>query len=161
MSILTIGYIGLYNLFPLPLIIPPVILLFQLKTMSIGDLGPKRIINKQNLFLGVVLTAFTLTLSAIVLPNGVTAQGELALKSVFVEDGMWHVAIINNLSKAIPPENPLLSGERLVGYNYFADVYISTIYKLTRIDILILYFRLIGPFLALLSAASLFFVFIK
>lgn len=56
-------------------------------------------------------------------------------------DGVWHIALINQLLKSAPPQNPIFAGIDLKNYHYFYDLLIAVTSYITRIDILDLVFR--------------------
>lgn len=155
---LCVGYTNYYYLLPWIVLIPFIFLFFQLKSFSFGRFSIKKLFSRSNMLVISAIVVCVLVQSLIVFPNGVKSDGSLNIKGVFTEDAMWHVAIINNLSKSIPPQNPVFAGEKLNNYNYFSDIYISAIQKFTNIETLVLYFKLIGPFLAFLCAATLYFL---
>ncbi len=157
-SALFLGYTNNYSLLPLLITIPPLLFIFRLKKNSLRQFSPKKILHRPDLIVVSAIILCVLIQSIIVFPNGVRPDGSLRLKGVFTEDGSWHIAIINNIKKSIPPENPVFASEKLVNYNYFSDIYIATIQRFTGIDTLILYFKLIGPFLALICASTLYFL---
>lgn len=158
LSVLTLGYTNHYNLLPLFIFIPPILLFFQLKKIQFRQIRIRKLLSKSDLVVIFAIILCVLVQSIIVFPNGVKADGSLRVKGVFTEDAMWHIAIINNIKKSIPPDNPVFAGEKLVNYNYFSDIYITVIHKFTNIEIIVLYFKLVGPFLALICALSLYFV---
>lgn len=45
-------------------------------------------------------------------------------------DGVWHEALVAQLGKHIPPQNPGFAGEILTNYHYFYDLLVSLIGKL-------------------------------
>lgn len=155
---LILGYTNNYELLPLLVLISPVLLLIQIRKISWQGIDIRKFINKSDIIVVFSILICVLIQSIIVFPNGINSDGFLRLKGVFTEDGMWHIALINNLIKSIPPENPVYYGEKLLNYNYFSDIYIAVIHKFTSIEILTLYFKLIGPFLAFLCASLLYFV---
>ena len=59
--------------------------------------------------------------SGVVYDYGVGYFGPLA------RDGVWHEALIAQLSKAIPPGNPGFAGEALTNYHYYYDLLVSLI----------------------------------
>ncbi len=56
-------------------------------------------------------------------------------------DGVWHISLINQLVKQVPPENPIYSGLILKNYHYFYDLLIAGANYLTAISIPDLLFR--------------------
>lgn len=64
-------------------------------------------------------------------------------------DGVWHIALINNLSR-MSLENPVLSGEIVKNYHIGFDLMLALINQLTKIPINYLYFQIFPPIAALL-----------
>lgn len=64
-------------------------------------------------------------------------------------DGVWHIALINNLSR-FSMENPVLSGEIVKNYHVGFDLLLALINQLTKIPINYLYFQIFPPIAALL-----------
>lgn len=153
-----LGYTNNYSFLPLIIIFPPILLLFQLRGISLGKISFNGIFSRDNIIVVLVISACVLVQSAIVFPNGIRPNGELRMKDVFVSDATWQIAMINNLQKSIPPENPIFAGEKLSNYHYFMAIFTGTVQKFTNIEILSLYFKLIGPFLIFLFATSLYFM---
>lgn len=56
-------------------------------------------------------------------------------------DGIWHQALINQLIRQVPPENPGFSGSLLSNYHYFYDLLVAATYNLSTVPILDLLYR--------------------
>ncbi|KKQ18489.1 MAG: hypothetical protein US31_C0004G0051 [Berkelbacteria bacterium GW2011_GWA1_36_9] len=56
-------------------------------------------------------------------------------------DGIWHQALIAQLIKGVPPENPGFAGVALSNYHYFFDLLTAATYKLTQIPVADLLYR--------------------
>ncbi len=56
-------------------------------------------------------------------------------------DGVWHIALIEQLLKNVPPQNPIFAGTTLKNYHYFYDLLVAGSSFITRIDVLDLVFR--------------------
>lgn len=56
-------------------------------------------------------------------------------------DGIWHISLINQLTKAVPPPNPIFAGEVLKNYHYFYDLLVAATNYVSGIPILDLVFR--------------------
>lgn len=65
-------------------------------------------------------------------------------------DGLWHIALPNQLLKSLPPENPVLAGEILRDYHYFYDLILAYTHYLSGIEISDLLFRFYPLFFSLL-----------
>lgn len=56
-------------------------------------------------------------------------------------DGVWHLALINQLMKSIPVENPIYSGTVLKNYHFFYDLLVAATSYLSRLPVSDLVFR--------------------
>ncbi|MBI2599376.1 hypothetical protein HYW43_00465 [Candidatus Daviesbacteria bacterium] len=56
-------------------------------------------------------------------------------------DGVWHISLINQLLKSVPPENPIFSGEILKNYHFFYDLLVAATAYLVSIPVIDLVFR--------------------
>ena len=56
-------------------------------------------------------------------------------------DGVWHVSLINQLIKSVPPQNPILGGEVLKNYHYFYDLLVAATSYILDIGVSDLVFR--------------------
>ncbi len=56
-------------------------------------------------------------------------------------DGVWHIALINQLLKSIPPVDPIFSGPVLYNYHYFYDLLVAATAYIIKSDVLSLVFR--------------------
>lgn len=56
-------------------------------------------------------------------------------------DGVWHIALINQLLKSVPPENPIFAQNLLKNYHYLYDLLVAATSYVTKIDALDLVFR--------------------
>ncbi len=65
-------------------------------------------------------------------------------------DAIWHLSVINQIKKAIPPLNPVFSGTKLSNYHWGFDLFAALLSKLTGLSSLDVYFRILPPLIALL-----------
>lgn len=77
-------------------------------------------------------------------PNGLVVHGAWA------SDGLWHVALVNELAHTFPPEHPGLAGIRLTGYHFFYDLILSEFNRLWGLSSIHLVFHLFPPLVALM-----------
>lgn len=56
-------------------------------------------------------------------------------------DGVWHQALINQLIKSIPPQNPAFAGQALSNYHYFYDLLVAATAQFSQIPIPDLLYR--------------------
>lgn len=97
------------------------------------------------ILLGSVVMSFIMWTSA-----QYTKDGSLLFYAVNAYDGIWHISLIENLTKHFPPTHPGLSDISLRGYNFFYDLLIANIHKLYPIPIVDLVFHYMPFALSLL-----------
>jgi hypothetical protein len=56
-------------------------------------------------------------------------------------DGVWHLALINQLLNQSPPQNPILSGKLLQNYHYLYDLLVAVVSQFTGVFPVDLLFR--------------------
>ncbi len=56
-------------------------------------------------------------------------------------DGIWHIALVNQLIKSVPPENPIYSAVVLKNYHFFYDLFIAATNYFSKIPVGDLIFR--------------------
>jgi hypothetical protein len=61
-------------------------------------------------------------------------------------DAIWHLAVIDQTKKALPPQNPIFSGVRLTDYHWGFDFLAGLLSLSTGLNIQTIYFKLL-PFL--------------
>lgn len=88
------------------------------------------------LLLGVLLQGF------INFPSGLLYENGLNFWSSQGHDGLWHVSLIEEISRNFPPSMPLYAGHTLTNYHYISDIFMGEFFRLfpffTSLD---LYFR--------------------
>lgn len=95
------------------------------------------------LFLGVLSQGMTMFRSGLIYDFGMGFWGPNG------HDGIWHLALVNQVLKGFPPPHPTLAGSNLTNYHYFYDLLLAVVNKLTTIPIHHLYFQIFPFFLAL------------
>lgn len=101
----------------------------------------------------IVLAVFIIGIAgqlAVISPSGRVVNGDLVFWSSHGHDGMWHIALMNEIKNGWPFENPVFTGEKLVNYHFFSDILPAVVSKYwpgsnTNLD-LNLYFR-VFPFI--------------
>ena len=109
----------------------------------------KQIKIKPNIQTLLVLVVFTLGIAgqlAVISPSGILKNGELLFWSAHGHDASWHIALMEEVKKGYPFQNPVFAGERLVNYHFFSDIAPAIISKYTPLNNLDLYFR-VFPFI--------------
>jgi len=88
------------------------------------------------MFLGVGIQALTMIKSGLLYSFGMGFWGPNG------HDGVWHLALINELTKHFPPQNPIFAQFKLLNYHYLFDLLVGLINKTTLIPTLNLYFQI-------------------
>lgn len=89
----------------------------------------------------------------VIAPSGINFEGDLLFWSSHAHDGSWHIALIEEIKKGYPLQNPLYAGEKLVNYHFFSDIapaFMNIYFKFSTLD---LYFRFFPLFFSILLGA--------
>lgn len=73
--------------------------------------------------------------------NGLVYPYGLGFWGPNTHDGVWHISLINQLIKSVPPQNPIFAGQILKNYHYFYDLLVAASAYLTKIPVMDLVFR--------------------
>lgn len=103
----------------------------------------------------------TLTLSHFSFLQQSDSRVDLVFHTENKHDALWHLALMGAIDRSVPPQNPLLNGQKLEGYHYFNDLFWVVIHKLTGISLLTLYLKVAPIFLAFLFSATTLWLFLK
>lgn len=95
---------------------------------------------------------------AIISPSGVFKNGDILFWSSNGHDGMWHIAVMEEMKKNYPWQNPIFAGEKLVNYHFFSDILPSITHRYLKISNLNLYFRIYPFIYSLFLGASVYFL---
>lgn len=71
-------------------------------------------------------------------------------------DGIWHLSLISQLQKNVPPQNPVFAGESLTSYHYFFDLLVAKSANILNIDSVELLFRLFPLLISILAGLLIF-----
>lgn len=121
----------------------------------------KQIKIKPNFQTITILIIFILGIAgqmAVISPSGITQNGNLLFWSAHGHDGTWHVALMEEIKKGWPFENPIFAGEKLVNYHFFSDILPAMIGKYIPVSNFDLYFRIFPFFYSLFLGASAYFL---
>lgn len=103
------------------------------------------------LILGILIQGF------INFPSGYLFDNGLLFWSSQGHDGLWHVAVMEEIKKNLPPNSPIFSGESLYNYHYLVDVLMGETARIypffTSLD---LYFRFFPIFFSFLMGISVY-----
>lgn len=114
------------------------------------DLLPKKLLI---LFTPIFIAGIIMQL-LIIAPNGIKINGDILFWSSHAHDASWHIALMNQMEKGWPIQNPAFAGERLVNYHFFSDITPMYFNYLFRLPFLDLYFRFL-PFFYTVTFGSL------
>ena len=109
----------------------------------------------------IILTVFIIGIAgqlAVISPSGRFINGDLVFWSSHGHDASWHIALVNEIQKGWPFQNPVFSGEKLINYHFFSDIIPAIGNKYLRISNLDLYFRILPILYSLLFGASAYFL---
>ena len=101
------------------------------------DLLPK----KQLIFLFFVFILGITGQMAVIAPSGTYFNKDLVFWSSNGHDGAWHIALMEEIKKGYPLQNPAFAGEKLVNYHFFSDIAPAQFSKFFQFSNLDLYFR--------------------
>lgn len=95
----------------------------------------------QFIILGLIVVLGTFFQNNLTFRTGLNYEYGIGFWSALAHDGVWHQALIAQLTKNIPPLNPALSGFTLTNYHYFYDLLLAVVNKITLIPIADLVYR--------------------
>lgn len=98
-------------------------------------------IRKENLPVGIIILVGTLFQVIPVFRSGMAFDYGVGFWGPNAHDGVWHIALTNQILENIPPENPIFSGQILQNYHYLYNIVVATTHSLTGIPITDLIFR--------------------
>ena len=107
----------------------------EFKTKAGLKLSYPQLITILVILLGIVFQSLAAFKSGRVYDFGIGYWGPLG------HDGVWHQALVEQLVKKVPPDNPGLSGTSLTNYHYFYDLLVAETVRLTDITSADLIFR--------------------
>ena len=109
----------------------------------------------------IILIVFTLGITgqmAVISPSGVFKNGDLLFWSSHGHYATWHIALMEEIKRGWPFQNPIFSGEKLTNYHFFSDILPAMVSKYLPISNLNLYFRIFPFFYSLFLGASAYFL---
>ncbi|MBI2600841.1 hypothetical protein HYW42_02710 [Candidatus Daviesbacteria bacterium] len=95
---------------------------------------------------------------AIIAPSGISLGNDLVFWSAHGHDGAWHIALMEEIKRGFPLQNPVFAGERLVNYHFFSDItpaFFNKYFDLNPLDLYFRFFPLLYSFLLGSAAFSL------
>jgi len=145
----------------IPFLIIPIFIIAAFATAKPLLKTVKQIKIKLNPQTIIILTVFTLGIAgqmAVISPSGVFKNGDLLFWSAHGHDGTWHIALMEEIKRGWPFQNPAFAGEKLVNYHFFSDILPAMVSQYLPISNLNLYFRIFPFFYSLFLGSSAFFL---
>lgn len=109
----------------------------------------------------IILTIFIIGISgqlAIISPSGRTINGDLVFWSSHAHDAAWHIALVDEIQRGWPLQNPVFAGQKLVNYHFFSDIMPALLGKYLPVTDFDLYFRIMPFIYSLFFGASAYFL---
>jgi len=113
-------------------------LIFFLKKKVYKNFYFKEKVDKLSLFFILLGGLFQ---SSLLLKSGTLQEKGVVFWGVNGYDGIWHSALIAEINRGFPYQNPGFAGYLLKNYHFFSDLFLAQAHFLTKIPILDLYFR--------------------
>lgn len=112
-----------------------------------------------NILLIILLIFGTVSWSLTMVKSGIIYSFGMGFWGANGHDGVWHIALINSLSKNLTNLQsgfpmPIFSGSNIKNYHLGFDLIVAFIHNATNISVISLYFQIIPPILALLIGIS-------
>lgn len=95
---------------------------------------------------------------AVIAPSGTYQNGDLVFWSAHGHDSTWHIALMEEMKKGYPFQNPIFAGSALQNYHFFSDILPAMVSKYTGISNENLYFRIFPLIYSIFLGASTFYL---
>lgn len=109
----------------------------------------------------IVIIVFTIGIVgqlAVIAPSGTYQNGDLVFWSAHGHDGAWHIALMEEMKKGYPFQNPIFAGTPLKNYHFFSDILPNMVSKYFLISNENLYFRIFPLIYSIFLGASVFYL---
>lgn len=146
------------HLTPLLILIILIINLFAFKPFLKWIRNLSILPKNQITILALIFILGSLGQMLIIAPSGMLKAGDLFFWSSHGHDGTWHIALMEEIKKGSPFQNPILAGEKLVNYHFFSDIAPAMFNKYLNIPSLDLYFRFFPLFFSIILGALSYFL---
>jgi hypothetical protein len=103
---------------------------------------------KTGIIITILISSFLLSIT--MFRSGLLYNFGLGFWGPNGHDGIWHLALINQLIQNVPPQNPIFSGTILSNYHWGYDFLVSIFSKITFISPSILYFQILPLLFAII-----------
>lgn len=108
-------------------------------------------IGKNDLILWSLIVVGSLTWMVTQYKNGLLFNYGLGFWGPNGHDAVWHLSLISELQKHVPPDNPIFAGVSLSNYHYFFDLLVAKSANVLGIDPVELLFRLFPVLISILA----------
>ncbi|MDD5415714.1 MAG: hypothetical protein PHE48_01770 [Candidatus Daviesbacteria bacterium] len=114
-----------------------------------------------NLILIAIILAGTIFQAMPTFKSGLNFSYGIGLWGPNTHDGVWHIALINQLVKSVPPENPVYSGVTLKNYHFFYDLLVAVTNYLSGLPVSDLVFRFYPVIFSLMLGLGSYYLIMK
>lgn len=107
---------------------------------------PKPVFNPQGLLLILILVLGSITWLLTQVKNGLIYNFGYGFWGPNGHDGIWHLALISELQRNFPPQNPVFAGVALKNYHYFYDLLLArsgSLFSINSQDLLFRFFPIL------------------
>ncbi|HUV71491.1 MAG TPA: hypothetical protein VMW25_00645 [Clostridia bacterium] len=119
-------------------------------------LSPLLSLLKNKILIGLIILGIFVQ-GMINFPSGFRYPGGYYFWSAHGHDGLWHVAVMQEIARHFPPNNPLYANQPLLNYHYASNIFMGEFYRLFPfLGSLDLYFRFFPILLSFLISLSVF-----
>lgn len=156
-------FAGLINLPSIIFVYIIVMVFWFFKSLSWEEIKKMKLFGSDKLsFLAVgVIIAGSLFQWLSVTKSGIVTNAGIGFWGPNTHDGVWHIALINQLLQKVPPQNPIYAGENLRNYHYFYDLMVASTAYIIRVDVVDLIFRFYPLFFSLLLGAGTYYLVLR
>lgn len=100
-----------------------------------------KINNWLDIGLVIIILAGTIFQITPTFKSGLTYSYGMGFWGPNTHDGVWHISLINQLIKSVPPVNPIFDGSILKNYHFFYDLLVAVSNYLSTVPVVDLVFR--------------------
>ncbi|MEK7616940.1 MAG: hypothetical protein AAB414_02710 [Patescibacteria group bacterium] len=154
-----VGFAIIFSLLNIRWLMLPIFIFYGLYVFAkykLEILKPWKVFIKDKLLL-ILIVLGILTQGFINFPSGLLYKEGLLFWSSQGHDGIWHISLMGEIKKSLPPNNPTFAGEKLYNYHYLVDVLMGEFARIfPYFSSLDLYFRFFPVIFSFLIGASVF-----
>lgn len=149
-------------IFQIPILFIPILVLLILFASNPIKKEVEKIKINWDLKTIIILTVFIIGIlgqMAIISPSGVLDKNkDLIFWSAHGHDGAWHIALMEEIKRGWPFQNPSFAGEKLTNYHFFSDILPAMISKYLPVSNINLYFHIFPFIYSLFLGVSAYFL---